>query len=68
MEKFFENPGLLHIGENILKNLPFEDKVICRLVRKSWKIILDNLASKVGLNDLLQMLQKECQILKSNQI
>ena len=64
MEQFFENPGLLHIGENILKNLPFKEKVICRLVRKSWKNILDKLASKTGLNDLLQMIQKACTIPK----
>ena len=60
MEKFFENSGLSHIGEKILKNLPFEDKVTCRLVQKSWKNILDKSASKVELNDLLQMIQKLC--------
>ena len=60
MENFFENPGLSHIGEKILKNLPFEDKVTCRLVQKSWKNILDKVASKVKLNDLLQMIQKLC--------
>ena len=58
MEKFFENPGLSHIGEKILKNLPFEDKVTCRLVQKYWKNILDKSASKVELNDLLQKLKK----------
>ena len=59
MEKFFENPGLSHIGEKIWKNLHFKDKVTCRLVQKSWKNIFDNLASKVKLEDLIQILQNE---------
>ena len=64
MDTFFENSGLSHIGENILKNLPFKEKVICRLVRKSWKNILDKEALKVGLKDSLQMIQKACTIPK----
>ena len=59
MEWFFKNPGFLHIGEKILKNLDFKTQVTCRLVQKSWKSVLDKLASKVGIDDLLQILQKE---------
>ena len=59
MEKCLNNPGLIHIGEKILGHLPFKDKVTCRLVQKSCKNILDNLAPKVGIDDLLLMLQKD---------
>ena len=59
MEKCLNNPGLMHIGEKILGHLPFKDKVTCRLVQKSCKNILDNLALKVGIDDLLLMLQKD---------
>ena len=59
MERFFKNPGFLHIGENILKNLDFKNQLSCRLVQKSWKSVLDKLASKVGVEDLMQILQKE---------
>ena len=53
MEKCLNNSGLKHIGERILGHLPFKDKVTCRLVQKSCKNILDNLAPKVGIDDLL---------------
>ena len=59
MESFFKNPGFLHIGEKILKNLDFKNQVSCRLVQKSWKNVLDKQASKVRLEELLQILQKE---------
>ena len=59
MESFFKNPGFLHIGEKILKNLDFKNQVTCRLVQKSWKSVLDKLAPKVGVDDLLQILQKD---------
>ena len=41
MDLFMENPGLCHIGKKILKNLDFKNQTFCRLVRKSWKNILD---------------------------
>ena len=59
MESFFKNPGFLHIGEKFLKNLDFKTQVSCRLVQKSWKSVLDKLASKVGVEDLLQILQRD---------
>ena len=59
MEDFFNNPGLLHIGEEILKNLDFKTKVSIRLVKKSWKRALDKTAPKVGLDDLLKILQTD---------
>ena len=46
-----ENPGLLHIGERILKNVPFRTKLKCRLVKRSWNQIFEKEASKAK-NDL----------------
>ena len=46
-----ENPGLLHIGERILKNAPFKTKLKCRLVKRSWNQIFEKEASKAK-NDL----------------
>ena len=68
-DKCFRNPGLCHIGENILKNLSFEDKLTCRLVQKSWKNILDKFKPKdqdIGLNDLLQGLHTELELTLEN--
>ena len=59
MELFFKNPGFLHIGEKILKNLDFKTQVSCRLVQKSWKNVLDKQASKVRLEDLLEILKTD---------
>ena len=42
MEQFFINPGLSHIGENILMNLDCNSLILCRIVCQTWKIILDN--------------------------
>ena len=56
MEQFFENLGLCHIGESILKNLDFRSQLICRLVNKSWRKILEKLlvtkSSKFNLEEL----------------
>ena len=43
MESFFENPGLWHIGENILNNLDLQSQLKCCFVRKSWKLKIENL-------------------------
>ena len=51
MENFMENSGLLHIGERILKNVPFKTKLKCRLVKRSWNQIFEKEASKAK-NDL----------------
>ena len=59
MEDFLNNPGLFHIGEEILKNLDFKTKVSSRLVKKSWKRALDKIEPKVGLDDLLKILQTD---------
>ena len=43
MDQFFKNPGLSHIGRNILEELSFADlESICTKVSKSWKIMLEN--------------------------
>ena len=47
MDLFIENPGLCHIGEIILNNLDLKTQLNCRLVKKSWKHILDKEASKI---------------------
>ena len=52
MDKFFDHPGLCHIGEKIFKNLDFQTKLSCRLVRKSWNDKFEKQASKI---DLLKM-------------
>ena len=46
MEAVMENPGLIHIGERILKNVPFKTQAQCRLVKRSWNQILEKEASK----------------------
>ena len=55
---FFENPGLSHIGKNILKNLDIKTLASCRLVCKAMNIEIEDLASKVSLEFLKQLLQK----------
>ena len=56
MEAFMENPGLLHIGERILKNVPIKTQAQCRLVKRSWNQILEKEASKTK-NDLDNLLK-----------
>ena len=56
MEAFMENPGLIHIGERILKQLDIKTQGNCRLVRKSWNQILEIEASK-GMKELETMLE-----------
>ena len=46
MEAFMKNPGLLHIGEKIIKNLDFKTQSTCRLVKRSWNIVLEKEASR----------------------
>ena len=46
MEAVMENPGLIHIGEIILKNMHFKTQAQCRLVKRSWNRILEKEASK----------------------
>ena len=60
MEALMENPGLLHIGERILKYLDFRTQINCRLVRKSWNQILEKEASKTktDLDDLLKSMKE----------
>ena len=55
-----ENPGLLHIGERILKHLHFKTQAKCRLVNRSWNHILENEASKTktDLNNLLKSISE----------
>ena len=42
MEKIINNPGLQHIIENVFLNLDYKDLMVCQLVNKSCKQILDN--------------------------
>ena len=55
-----EKPGLLHIGERILKNLDFQTQPNGRLVNRAWNQILENEASKTkkDLNNLLESVRK----------
>ena len=55
MEAIMEKPGLLHIGERILKNLDFQTQRNGRLVNRAWNQIMENEASKTkkDLNNLL---------------
>ena len=46
MKAFMENPGLLHIGEKIIHNLDFKTQSTCRLVKRSWNIVLEKEASR----------------------
>ena len=52
-----ENPGLLHIGERILKNVPFKSKLKCRLVKRSWNQILEKEVTKKTRTDLVNLLK-----------
>ena len=62
MEDFMENPGLIHIGERILKQLDIKTQGNCRLVRKSWNQVLEIEASKCmkELETLLELMKKSC--------
>ena len=40
-EKFFNNRGLSHIGQQILSYLELDDLWSCRRVAKSWKTLAD---------------------------
>ena len=70
MESFMENPGLLHIGERILKNVPFKTKLKCRLVKRSWNQIFEKEASKAknDLDNLIKSLKKLQSILNMTMI
>ena len=56
MELFTENPGLSHIGERILINLDFTTQLTCRLVKRSWKYILDKEASTIDVEKFFENL------------
>ena len=42
MEQFLENPGLVHLAENVFSNLNDADVEICRNINQNSKDILDN--------------------------
>ena len=42
LEKFFNNPGLQHLAENIFWNLEIKDLKICAQINQSCKLILQN--------------------------
>ena len=58
MELFFENPGLSHIGQEILKDLDIKSLASCRQVCKSMNREIEVLASKISLEYLENMLQR----------
>ena len=58
MFPFFENPGLLHIGKKILKSMDIKTQATCRLVCKSWNNHVEDLASKISVQHLQQLLEK----------
>ena len=58
MNNFFENPGLSHIGKEILRSLDFKSQASCRLVCKSWNNHIEDFASKISFKDLHQLLRK----------
>ena len=55
MDLFIENPGFSHIGEKIFKCMDFNTKSTCRLVKKSWKIMLER--KSYNFNSLIEMLE-----------
>ena len=57
MEACMENPGLLHIGERILKSLHFNSQANCRLVKRSWNQILEKEVTKKTRTDLVNLLK-----------
>ena len=42
MEQFFENHGLLHIGQNFLDHLEHNSLLNCRAVNWKWNRIFDH--------------------------
>lgn len=58
MEIFFENPGLSHIGQEILKSLDIKTLISCRQVCKSMNKEIEVLASKISLEYLENMLER----------
>ena len=54
MESVIENPGLCHIGEMILKEVDFRSILCCRLVRKSWKDLVEKIISETKSSDFLK--------------
>ena len=58
MESVFQNPGLSHISQKILKNLDFKSLTSLRLVCKSANYQVEDLASGITLNELQGLLEK----------
>ena len=48
MDLVIENPGFSHIGEKIFNCLDFNTQSTCRLVKKSWKIMLEKKPYKLN--------------------
>ena len=58
MSPFFHNPGLLHIGKKILRRMDIKTQATCRLVCKSWNNHIEDIASKISVEHLQQLLEK----------
>ena len=54
MEMFVEHPGLCHIGKKVLKFVDFQSLLACRLVRKSWKDLVEKIISETKSSDFLK--------------
>ena len=46
LEYFFTNPGLNHIGKQILSSLDHQSLLSCQKVSKSWKSLADHIFEK----------------------
>ena len=65
MNKVFENPGLCHIGENILQKMDFQSILSCRLVRKSWRNLLEKGISETKSSDLQKLFAAKAEMVKN---
>ena len=65
MNKVFENPGLCHIGEKILQKMDFQSILSCRLVRKSWRNLLEKGISETKSSDLQKLFAAKAEMVKN---
>ena len=66
MNKVFENPGLCHIGEKILQKMDFQSILSCRLVRKSWRNLLEKSISETKSSDLQKLFSAKAERVKNH--
>ena len=66
METVIENPGLCHIGEMILKEVDFRSMLSCRLVRKSWRDLVEKMLSEIKSSDLQKLFAAKAEKVKND--